>query len=1346
MTPVEFLFLTPDGVPIANALVEIQLSRASFDNEDTGVIMPRLVEARTDENGEVTVNLQPLSVSYYATVEDPASDAVVYYEFLVPEIQEPVRSVRLQDIVIVGPISDKPYDEVALALIQDAKVHTMASMVEAREAAELARQSIKTVTDAQAATEADAASALASKAAAAASAQAAAVSQLAALTSEDIAENAQLAAEAARNTAIAQATVANNKAGEAAASATAANTSKVAAETAKTAAETARTTATTAATTATDKATIATTKAGEAATSATTASTKASEAAASAVAAKASEDKAKTSETNAAGSATTATTKAGEAITSATNAATSKTGADTAKTAAEAARDAATTARNAAQTAETNAKASETKAKTSETNSKTSETAAGLSATAANTSKVAAATSETNAYNSSIAAGQSQTAAGTKASEASVSAQSALDSKNAAATSASNAAGSATAAAQSNADAQTAKTAAETARATAITKAVEADASAGAAALSAANALTEANRSKTEADRAQSLADQVATGQVKANWAETDPASKAFIDNKPNIEQMIADNALPSGTATQYVRGDKTLADFPSAVRATPLTGISTGSTASVTASDTPVTAAGKLQAQMNARAPLASPTFTGTPRTTVPAAGTNTTQIAPTSWVLTEIASAINQLVSSAPGTLDTLNELAIALGNDPNFATTMTNSLAGKANLNGDSAVDFNARSLQMHNGGAVVMRDATGNIEGRVLASGGAMYVQGGQGTTDATGIVVVNRLGTVDGELARVDVLTSNATIKSTSASDTSLNIDGDGMYNRALNFKTAGGMRWQVASNDDGSSNFVVRGWSQEGVMSEALKIIRGPNHATFGGNVAAAGNITASGGTLTAGGVNIINISGGASGVAPSLITAGSNGDIGMYFGAKGGGRFDFFNASGRHLQVGGYTAATSVVNFARIYGGPVGGNFTFTAEGSDTNIGIDFTAKNAGEMVYRGNNSIQFKVRSVGTAVNYATVYGAVANGRPTIEAQGSDADIGLALNGKGVSDVMLATGGRAIFKAEGVANAVNYISTNSSASGTSPRFTATGSDANVNMLLSFKGSGGLYVDGYMNLRGANGSTERRVVFNNTNNTTYFYARDSDGAIGLYDLQGGTAPWFYTPATKVLSLGEGTSKVTIGRDQVTNLDTLSGNRFFGFGLNTVGAPAAFGTTGYDAVGLQLDQSGQRTQLALAGDKDGMFIRTDDTPDGTNGWGAWKQMWDSGNLTQLSQLTNDLVLKGNRLGFVDLGDSAATTTNISFALSNYFRLRITGASPLVLQNIHQTDGGFILLELVNGAAFPFTWSTTINWMKSDGSGDTVTNFNQAGYTLKTAGTDWVLLWCRNNSVYGKVAR
>ena len=76
-----------------------------------------------------------------------------------------------------------------------------------------------------------------------------------------------------------------------------------------------------------------------------------------------------------------------------------------------------------------------------------------------------------------------------------------------------------------------------------------------------------------------------------------------------------------------------------------------------------------------------ASPAFTGTPTAPTATAGTNTTQIATTAFVAGEVAG----IVDAAPATLNTLNELAAALGDDANFSTTVTNSIATKLPLAG-------------------------------------------------------------------------------------------------------------------------------------------------------------------------------------------------------------------------------------------------------------------------------------------------------------------------------------------------------------------------------------------------------------------------------------------------------------------------------------------------------------------------------------------------------------------------------------------------------------------------------------------------------------------------------------
>jgi hypothetical protein len=83
------------------------------------------------------------------------------------------------------------------------------------------------------------------------------------------------------------------------------------------------------------------------------------------------------------------------------------------------------------------------------------------------------------------------------------------------------------------------------------------------------------------------------------------------------------------------------------------------------------------LTSDLALKAPLASPALTGTPTAPTANAGTNTTQIATTAFV----TGAVADLIASAPGALNTLDELAAALGDDANFASTVTNSLATKA-----------------------------------------------------------------------------------------------------------------------------------------------------------------------------------------------------------------------------------------------------------------------------------------------------------------------------------------------------------------------------------------------------------------------------------------------------------------------------------------------------------------------------------------------------------------------------------------------------------------------------------------------------------------------------------------
>ena len=85
----------------------------------------------------------------------------------------------------------------------------------------------------------------------------------------------------------------------------------------------------------------------------------------------------------------------------------------------------------------------------------------------------------------------------------------------------------------------------------------------------------------------------------------------------------------------------------------------------------------------------------------TTQSAGDNSTKIATTAFVET----AISNLIDSSPGALNTLNELAAAIGDDANFSTTITNSIATKLNLSGGTMTGaINLDSNNITNGGTI------------------------------------------------------------------------------------------------------------------------------------------------------------------------------------------------------------------------------------------------------------------------------------------------------------------------------------------------------------------------------------------------------------------------------------------------------------------------------------------------------------------------------------------------------------------------------------------------------------------------------------------------------------------
>ncbi|MDA5487860.1 phage tail protein [Yersinia kristensenii] len=147
-------------------------------------------------------------------------------------------------------------------------------------------------------------------------------------------------------------------------------------------------------------------------------------------------------------------------------------------------------------------------------------------------------------------------------------------------------------------------------------------------------------------------------------------ATRKYVDDQVIIVKAYADGLMAAHLAA--VDSHSQYAPLASPA----LTGKPTAPTAAKADNSTQLATTAHVKQVSTDYAPLANPALTGTPTAPTAAVGTNTLQLANTAFVRAAIAA----LVASSPAALDTLKELADALGNDPNFAATMTIALAAK------------------------------------------------------------------------------------------------------------------------------------------------------------------------------------------------------------------------------------------------------------------------------------------------------------------------------------------------------------------------------------------------------------------------------------------------------------------------------------------------------------------------------------------------------------------------------------------------------------------------------------------------------------------------------------------
>jgi hypothetical protein len=201
-----------------------------------------------------------------------------------------------------------------------------------------------------------------------------------------------------------------------------------------------------------------------------------------------------------------------------------------------------------------------------------------------------------------------------------------------------------------------------------------------------------------------------------------------------------------------------------------------------------------------------------------------------------------------------------------------------------------------------------------------------------------------------------------------------------------------------------------------------------------------------------------VTFSGGGGSGAAAYATVGS-GTVVRSIGST----MDFYTPSGRQFQVSeAYT--TAPVNYVQISGRVSGAGPVLSAVGADTNITMNYVSKGTGDHFFITNSGSvnQFRVAHTASAVNYVQVTGAATGGRPTIIAQGSDTNINFVVASKGSGSVGLRTDSSTTqVSVIHTASAVNFLTLTGSAAGSSPVIASAGSDTNIDINLTPKGTG---------------------------------------------------------------------------------------------------------------------------------------------------------------------------------------------------------------------------------------------------------------------------------------------
>lgn len=239
---------------------------------------------------------------------------------------------------------------------------------------------------------------------------------------------------------------------------------------------------------------------------------------------------------------------------------------------------------------------------------------------------------------------------------------------------------------------------------------------------------------------------------------------------------------------------------------------------------------------------------------------------------------------------------------------------------------------------------------------------------------------------------------------------------------------------------------------------------------------------------------NTLTLSGSSTGNPATIAATGTDTNIELRLTGKGVlGGVSLGTADGTSLFA--YTFGAPTVNYFQVVGSPTGSSPLFYVAGSDSNVSMYFGTQGTGVFDFATNSTDrQFRVAHTANSYNYLEVTGGnSSSARVKINAQGSDANVVIQYLAKNSGFHVFSTGGGEQFRVGNLASAVNYLQARGGVTGSGAELMAGGSDSNIDILLTPKGTGNvrfgtytgtiLVIAGYIEIKDSGGTVRKLAV-----------------------------------------------------------------------------------------------------------------------------------------------------------------------------------------------------------------------------------------------------------------------